>query len=179
MRTIPARQSADGPAVKSPGPTKVAGFATMTPPFLRPMNAMKSPTPQVTASFRPSGIDAMIFSRTPVTDSDRKMSPLMKTIPSASLHGSPFPRQIVNVKNALIPMPGARAIGKLVKSAMSVVATAAVIAVTVTRAALVHPRVRQDGGVDREDVGHRGERRQARLKLAERRRSAAFELEEA
>ena len=83
----------------------------MTPPFLSPMKAMKSPTPQVTAIFSAEGIEAMIFSRTPETDSDRKMTPLMKTMPSASLQGTCLPRQIVNVKNALIPIPGAMAIG--------------------------------------------------------------------
>mgnify|MGYP001569239883 CR=1 FL=1 len=83
----------------------------MMPPFFNPMNAMKSPMPQVTAIFRECGIAAIIFSRTPVSVSTRKMTPLIKTMPSASGHGTPRVPQIVKVKNALMPMPGASAIG--------------------------------------------------------------------
>jgi hypothetical protein len=46
---MPPSARATGPLVKSPGPTKVAGLATMTPEFLSPMNAMKMPMPQVMA----------------------------------------------------------------------------------------------------------------------------------
>ena len=53
----------------------------------------------------------MIFSRTPVTERARKIRPLTKTMPSASCHGTCLPRQIVKVKNALMPMPGAIAMG--------------------------------------------------------------------
>ena len=83
----------------------------MTPPFFRPMNAMKSPMPHVTAIFRAWGIDAMIFSRMPEMESARKITPLTNTMPRASDQGMPLPSTIVKVKNALMPMPGARAIG--------------------------------------------------------------------
>ena len=89
----------------------MAGLATITPPFLRPMKAMKSPMPQVTAIFSACGIAAMIRSRRPVTDSARKITPLTNTMPSASDHGTPLPSTIVNVKKALMPIPGARAMG--------------------------------------------------------------------
>ena len=111
VRAMPARQSQTGPAVKSPCETKVAEFATITPPFFRPMNAMKRPMPHVTAIFRWCGIAAMIFSRTPVTESARKITPLTKTMPSASCHGTPRAPQIVKVKKALMPIPGASAMG--------------------------------------------------------------------
>ena len=61
---------------------------------------------------RPSRlIAAMIFSRTPVTERARKTTPLTKTMPRASCQGTPRAPQIVKVKNALMPMPGASAIG--------------------------------------------------------------------
>ena len=44
-----------------------SGWATITPPFFRPMNARNSPMPQVTAIFSAWGIAAMILSRTPVS----------------------------------------------------------------------------------------------------------------
>lgn len=78
--------------------TKVAGLATTRPPFFSPMKAMKRPMPQVMASFSWCGMAAMIFSRTPVTDRPRKMSPLTKTRPSADCHETPKPRQMVKAK---------------------------------------------------------------------------------
>ena len=44
--------------------------------------------------------------------------------------------------------------------------------------ALVHAGVGQNGGVDGEDVGHRGERGKAGLEFASGRRLVAVELEE-
>jgi hypothetical protein len=46
----------------------------MTPPFLRPMKAMKRPMPQVMATFRARGMELTIFSRTPVTERARTVS---------------------------------------------------------------------------------------------------------
>ena len=83
----------------------------MTPPFFRPMKAMKSPMPQVTAIFSAErdGRDDLLAH---AGDGEREEDdPLTNTMPSASFQGSPLPRQIVKVKKALIPMPGARAIG--------------------------------------------------------------------
>ena len=59
----------------------------------------------------------------------------MKTSPNALCHGTCMPMQILKAKKALIPIPGARASGKLVKRAISRVATAALRAVAVTSAA--------------------------------------------
>ena len=42
--------------LKAAKPTSVAGLSTMTPPFLRPMKAMKSPIPQVIASLSSWGM---------------------------------------------------------------------------------------------------------------------------
>ncbi len=111
VRPTPSRQRAAGPEAKSPCATRVAGLATITPAFFSPMKAMKSPMPAVIASFSECGIAAMMRSRQPVSESARNTTPFTKTIPSASVHGTPLPRTIVNVKNALMPMPGASAIG--------------------------------------------------------------------
>ena len=70
----------------------------MTPPFFNPMNAMKRPMPQVMASFSWWGMAAMIFSRTPVTESSRKMTPFTNTSPRADCHGTCRPRQMVKAK---------------------------------------------------------------------------------
>jgi len=56
VSTMPPRQRATGPEAKLPWVTKVAGLATITPPFLRPMKAMKRPMPQVIAIFSACGI---------------------------------------------------------------------------------------------------------------------------
>jgi len=66
-----AMQSHADPKLKSPGPTKVAGLATITPPYFSPMKAMNIPTPQLTAIFMGSGIRPMIFSRMPVIERAR------------------------------------------------------------------------------------------------------------
>ena len=56
---------------------------------------MNSPMPQVMASFSEWGMALMIRSRTPVSESARKAQPFTNTIPSASCHGTPAPRQMV------------------------------------------------------------------------------------
>ena len=108
---IPPRHSAVAGTVKSPALTKVAELPTMMPPFLRPISAMNKPMPQVTAILSECGMAAIIFSRTPETDKTKKIRPLINTMPRASDHAMPLPRQIVKVKNALMPIPGASAMG--------------------------------------------------------------------
>ena len=72
--------------------------------------------------------------RTPAAVSNRKPSPLQNTIASATGHGIFMAPQIVNAKNAFNPIPGASAIGQLVRSAKTVVMIAEASAVAVTTA---------------------------------------------
>jgi hypothetical protein len=95
---MPPKQSSTPGEPKSPCVTKVAGLATTMPPFFRPMKAMKRPMPQVMANFSWWGMAAMIFSRTPVTERPRKMTPLTNTRPRADCHETPSPRQMVKAK---------------------------------------------------------------------------------
>ena len=60
-------------------------------------------------------IESRTASRTPTTDSTRKMTPEMNTMPSAARHGSATPAapsaMMTDTKKKFSPMPGASAIG--------------------------------------------------------------------
>ena len=83
----------------------------MNPAFFRPMKVRKMPMPAAAAILISVGIALAIDSRMGVTEISKKITPAQKIIPSAVGHGTPLPRIIVKVKNALMPMPGATANG--------------------------------------------------------------------
>ncbi len=91
--------------------TKVASDPMMICAFFRPIKAINKPIPAETACFMPAGITLMIVSRMRVAVKSRKITPEMKTAPSAVCHGTPMPCTTVYVKYAFNPIPGARAIG--------------------------------------------------------------------
>ena len=165
--------------MKSPGPTKVAELATITPPFFSPMNAMKSPTPQVTAIFSAEGIEAMIFSRIP-GDRERQEDDAVDEDHAEGLAPGHALRQADREREEGVdPHPrrhGDRVVGEQRHERRR---DGGRYRGHRDQRALVHARVGQDGRVDGEDVGHRGEGRQPRLELPEGRRAATFELEEA
>ena len=61
----------------------------------------------------------------PVTDRNRKISPLMNTAPSACCQVKPMAPTTVKAKNAFNPMPGAMPMGQLAHKAMIADPTAA------------------------------------------------------
>ena len=85
----------------------------MSPAFFRPMNVRKMPMPAAVPILSSEGIALAIVSRIGVTEISRNSTPAQKTMPSATCHQTFCVRMIVNVKKALMPMPGATANGKL------------------------------------------------------------------
>ena len=80
------------------------------------MNAMNSPIPADMPILRDFGIEFMIASRIDVRVRTANIAPSMKTAASAICHVTGAPlifmlRTTPNAKNALSPIPGARAIG--------------------------------------------------------------------
>ena len=73
-----------GPLVMSPRATSVAPSATITPPFWKPMKAMKSPIPQPIARRRLAGMALTMAVRKLVTVSRMKMRPSMNTAVNAN-----------------------------------------------------------------------------------------------
>ncbi len=69
----------------------MSSLATTMPAFFRPRNATNMPIPAPTASFICMGMASMIFSRTFVTASTKKITPDRKVPDSASCHGIPIP----------------------------------------------------------------------------------------
>ena len=67
--------------------------------------------PAAVASRSPAGMAIAICSRSGVADTMRNSTPAQNTMPSAVGHGTCCCSTIVNVKNALSPMPGATANG--------------------------------------------------------------------
>ena len=80
----PIRARRAEPEVISPKATSVAESSTITPELLRPMNAMKSPTPGGMAFLRLSGIAFTMTSRTFVTVNIMKIIPSISTAVSAN-----------------------------------------------------------------------------------------------
>ncbi len=67
--------------------TSVAGFATMAPAFLKPMNAKNIPIPAVTANFKWLGIARTTACRAPMSERITNSAPEINTAPSAVCHG--------------------------------------------------------------------------------------------
>ena len=96
-------------------PTSVPGFATISPPFRRPINAMNNPMPTA-MPFRMLGLIASITaSRTLSSVNTRKATPEMNTRPSAVCHALEMPSaprlMTTDTKKKFSPIPGASAIG--------------------------------------------------------------------
>ena len=72
--------------VKSPRLKKVAPFATIIPPFLRPMNPINRPTPAPIAILRFKGILSNIHRLKGVMLMIKNRIPAMKTAPRATSH---------------------------------------------------------------------------------------------
>jgi hypothetical protein len=90
-----------------PSFTKVTGSEMIKPAFFSPMNVRKMPMPAAVPILNSAGMAFAIVSRIGVTEINRKSTPAQKTIPSATCHQIFCVRMIVNVKKALMPMPGA------------------------------------------------------------------------
>src|SRR5574344_541549 len=107
----PIIASIGAPDVISPRLTRVASFFTMTPAFCKPMNAMKRPIPAPIAFLRLAGIALTIASRRLVSVSITNIRPSIRIAVRANCQEWPRPQHPVNTKNALSPIPGARAKG--------------------------------------------------------------------
>ena len=98
MMKRPSMASAGVGAVSFPSATVVPALATITPASFRPMNAMKSPIPPLTAANSERGTALMMSCRTPASVRMRNATPEMKTQPSATCHGTPMVFTTVYVK---------------------------------------------------------------------------------
>ena len=92
--------------------TKVAGLGTITPPFLRPMNAMKIPRPTEIAWRNETGIASMIASRRPQNTNRSMTIPSMNTIAIDVCQSLLVIRGKVNATIASRPKPVASATGR-------------------------------------------------------------------
>ena len=112
----------------------VMGAGLMIPPSLSPMTVMKSPMPTPMALFRLSGMESITASRKPVTTSSKIRRPSMKItdIPTCQGTLACWKPMTEKVSTAFIPMPEARARGRLAKAPISTLITAAPRAVAVT-----------------------------------------------
>ncbi len=106
-----------------PSFTKVTGSATIRPAFLSPMKVRKIPMPAAVAILSPGGIARAMVSRIGVALMSMKSTPAQKIMPSAACQGTFIPRMMVNVKKALMPMPGATAKGSRAYNPISSVIT--------------------------------------------------------
>lgn len=95
----------------SPKVTKVEGCFIIRPASIRPTKAINNPMPQAIACLKDSGMASISFSRSLVRVNIIKITPSIKTQPSAVCQEIPMVRHTVKVKKAFSPMPGARAIG--------------------------------------------------------------------
>ena len=94
-----------------PSFTNVTGSEVISPAFFNPMNVRKMPIPAAVPIRSSAGMAFAIVSRTGVTEIKRNSTPAQKTIPSAVCHQTFCVKMMVNVKKALMPMPGATAKG--------------------------------------------------------------------
>ncbi len=111
VTTMPKTNSRTPGDSTSPRATRVAGSPTITPADCSPMNAMNKPIPTLTASLRVIGISLTILFLTGSIESIRNITPSINTAASATCQLIPIPRTTVYAKNALSPMPGAKANG--------------------------------------------------------------------
>ena len=81
------------------------------PRFFNPITMMKSPIPAWMAILRESGMAWITCLRNPVRERTMNRIPVQKTIASAPCQGTPRLPQMVKVKKAFSPIPGASAIG--------------------------------------------------------------------
>ena len=72
---------------------------------------MNPPIPAETAYLNCSGIASITFCLKPVRAMSKNNNPLINTAASANCHVLPKTKVTVKAKKALIPMPGASAIG--------------------------------------------------------------------
>ncbi len=112
-----------------PMETSGAGLSRTMPEPCRPIKAIKSPIPAEMAFFKSKGMQFRIASRRLVIVRRMKIRPSRKTAVRANCQEYPMPRQTLNAKKALSPMPGARPTGRLAYSAMIAVAMAELRAV--------------------------------------------------
>ena len=75
--------------------------------------------PAAAASRNDGGNPRAMLSRIGVTEITRNSTPAQKIMPSAMGQGTLRPKIMLNVKNALIPMPGATANGSLAYTPIS------------------------------------------------------------
>ena len=95
------------------------------------MMAMNSPIPAVMDSFMDSGMPHIILFLRPDTVIAKNSAPDTKTMASPCSNVNPIPRQTGYARNALTPIPGARATGNLEYSPMRTQAIIAARAVAV------------------------------------------------
>ena len=131
IRPITARSAEACERLKLLKPMIVPVSLATIPALARPIRQMNKPIPTETAIFRFSGIDLMIASRIPQNERIRNKTPSRRTAVKASCQEHPIPIHTVNVKNALRPIPGARATGRFATKPITKVAIAAERAVAV------------------------------------------------
>ncbi len=108
------RIASSGPAsVRSPSATKVASLASTISAFFSAMIPRNRPKPAATALRIECGMPSTSQRRTPVTVRIRKITPEMKTAPSACCQVKPIAPTTVKAKKAFSPIPGAIPIGQL------------------------------------------------------------------
>ena len=111
MMKNPAKARRTSTDFRFPRPTSTASFFTMTPALWRPMKAMNRPIPVEMPILRDFGKPFTMVSLTLVRVSRMKRIPSMKMAARATCQEIPMPRTTPKAKNALSPMPGARAMG--------------------------------------------------------------------
>ena len=90
---------------------------------------MKNPIPAPIASFKSFGIALIMSFLSPVKLTIKNKTPETSTAASASCQEKSRPKTMVYVKNALIPIPDANAIGTFPKNPIKIVAKPAASAV--------------------------------------------------
>ena len=83
----PITDKRPGPLVRTPKSTKVASFATTTPPLFNPMRAMNRPMPAPIAFLIESGMALTIAVRTLVKVRITNMMPSIRTAVRANCQG--------------------------------------------------------------------------------------------
>ncbi len=110
-------------------------WSPITIPLLtRPISAINIPIPPVTANFIFFGIAFTTASRTPLTDNTIKIIPSTNTAVRATSQGTPICKTTVYAKNALRPIPDAKAKGRLATTPIKIHPNAAAKQVPVTSA---------------------------------------------
>ena len=103
----------DGEARSPKARLFLSASATISPQFLAPRRAIKSPMPALTACFKLTGIVRTTASRSPRKEIRIKRTPLQNMTPAAT--GALIPSlEIIEATIPTLPSPGARAKGRLV-----------------------------------------------------------------